>query len=91
MAWLTALVVLAAVLTLVGHGLYRASLWAGDRGWIYNKHNPRPRGSGTLGLLEQIYQPGIEHVIDERSSEQTRAERDESGDKPEAGFSSADA
>lgn len=61
------------------------SHWAGERGWIYNKHNPRPRGLGTLGLLEEIYQPSIQHVIEERSSERARGSQDESGDKPEAG------
>jgi hypothetical protein len=58
---------------------------AGERGWVFNKHNPRPRGGGTLGLLESIYQPSIEHVIEERSSERARGSQDESGDKPEAG------
>jgi hypothetical protein len=58
---------------------------AGERGWVFNKHNPRPRGSGTLGFLESIYQPSIEHVIEERSSERARGSQDESGDKPEAG------
>ncbi len=58
---------------------------AGERGWVYNKHNPRPRGIGTLGLLEEIYQPSIQHLIEERSSERARGSQDESGDKPEAG------
>jgi hypothetical protein len=60
-----------------------SSRWAGERGWVYNKYNPRPRGSGSLGLLESIYQPSIEHVIEERSSERARGSRDESGDDPE--------
>jgi hypothetical protein len=62
------------------------SRWAGQRGWVYNKHNPRRRGGGTLGLLESIYQPSIEHVIEERSSERGRGSQDESGDKPETGL-----
>jgi hypothetical protein len=49
------------------------------RGWIYNRHNPRPPGGGTLGLLEEIYQPSIRHVIEERSSERARGSQDESG------------
>ena len=61
------------------------SRWAGERGWVYNRHNPRPRGVGSLGLLESIYQPSIEHVIEERSSEKARGSQEESGDKPEAG------
>lgn len=58
---------------------------AGERGWVYNRFNPRPRRGGTLGLLESIYQPSIEHVIEERSSERARGSRDESGETPEAG------
>jgi len=61
------------------------SRWAGEHDWVYNKYNPRPLGSGTLGLLEAIYQPSIEHVIEERASERVRGSQDESGDKPEAG------
>ena len=61
------------------------SRWAGERGWVYNKHNPRPRGVGTLGMLEEIYQPSIRHVIEERSSEKARGSQDESGEDPEPG------
>lgn len=60
---------------------------AGERGWVYNRYNPRPRGGGTLGLLEEIYQPSIEHVIEERSSEAARGSQDDSGDKPDPGGS----
>lgn len=55
--------------------------WAGKRGWVYNKHNPRPPGAGyTAGTFEEVFQPGIEHVVDERESERIRADQDESGD-----------
>ena len=65
--------------------LVLSSRWVGERDWVYNKHNPRPRGVGSLGLLEEIYQPSIQHVIEERSSERARGSQDESGDKPLAG------
>jgi hypothetical protein len=52
---------------------------------VYNRYNPRPRGIGTLGLLESIYQPSIEHVIEERASEKARGNRDDSGEEPEPG------
>lgn len=61
------------------------SRWAGERDLVYNRYNPRRRGGGTLGLLEAIYQPAIEHVIEERSSERARGSRDESGEKPDPG------
>ena len=55
---------------------------AGERGGVYNRFNPRPRGSGTLGMLEEVYQPAIRHVIEERSSQRARGSQDESGDPP---------
>jgi len=61
------------------------SRWAGERGYVYNRYNPRPRRLGTLGLLETIYQPSIEYAIGERSSERARGAQDESGEKPEPG------
>ena len=75
-----------AVLAFIGFAVHLFALWAGRRNWIYYKNNPRPPGSGPLGFVEQIYQPNIEHVIEERSSERGRASQDESGDKPDAGF-----
>jgi hypothetical protein len=57
---------------------------AGERGWVYNRHNPRRRGGGTLGL-EAMFQPSIEHVIEERSAEARRGSQDESGDPPDPG------
>lgn len=59
------------------------SRWAGERGLVYNRYNPRPRGLGSLGLLESIYEPEIEYVIEERSSERARGSQDESGEGPE--------
>lgn len=53
---------------------------AAERGWVYNRYNPRPKGGGSLGLLEEIYQPSIRHVIEERSSEKARGSQDESGE-----------
>ena len=87
MPWYLTLTIVLAVIAAVVIGMRRLSRYAGGRGWVYNKHNPRPRGGGTLGLLESIYQPSIEHVIEERASEKHRGSQDESGDKPEAGRS----
>ena len=68
-----------------------ASIWAsnsrmaGERGWVYNRFNPNRRGGGTLGLLEEIYQPSIQYVIEERSDQAARGGQNESGDKPDPG------
>jgi hypothetical protein len=59
------------------------SRWLAERGWVHNKHNPRPAGGGTVGLLEEIYQPSIRHVIEERSEQKARGSQDASGDDPD--------
>jgi hypothetical protein len=77
--------VVGAVLISIGYAVHHFSRMAGERDWIYNKHNPRPRGGGTLGLLEEIYQPSIQYVVEERSSQKARGSQHESGDKPTPG------
>jgi len=74
--------VLVVVLLLVG---VANSRWAGRKGWVYNTHNPRPRGAGMPRLLDEIYQPGVEHVIEEEASQATRADHDDSGDTTDPG------
>jgi hypothetical protein len=59
------------------------SRWAGRRGWVYNKHNRRPRGVGMPKILDENYQPSVEHVIEQEASERTRADRSESGETGE--------
>ena len=76
---LVVLVILASVLAL---GAIANSRWAAKRGWVFNKHNPRPTGSGVPMMLDEIYQPSISHVIEEQTSESIRADQIESGDKP---------
>lgn len=75
-------IVLAVVTVALVLAAIALSRWAGRRGWVYNKHNPRPAGSGAPMMLDELYQPSIEHVIEEQSSEAIRADQTESGDKP---------
>ena len=76
----TLVVVVVAVL-LIGYGLHRAALFADRRGWLYYRTKPRLKGS-TLGLLEEIYNPAMTHVIDEQQENRSIADQDESGDPP---------
>ncbi len=63
-----------------GYGLHRAALWAEGRGWIYYRRDrPRPL---PMGILEELYQPSIEHTVVELSDEAIRAEHEESGADP---------
>lgn len=73
------ILVLAVVLVAVSN-----SRWVGHKGWVYNKHNPRPPGVGMPKILDEIYQPSIEHVIEHEASERTKADRSESGDTGDA-------
>ena len=76
-----AIIFIVIVVGAIGFGVLASTRWAGERGWVYNKHNPRPPGVGYMpGALEQSLHPGIEHVVDEQQAERIRADQDESGD-----------
>lgn len=72
-----------ALLVAVGmgvvYGLHRLALRADERGWIFYKTKPRLKGS-SLGLVESIYNPAMEHVMEERGSERARGSHEEGGD-----------
>lgn len=81
MPW-TVLTVGLLVIAAVGaalYGLHRFALWAEARGWIYYKTKRRPPGAG-LGLIGQLYQPSIEHKVEEQQSQRIKADQAESGD-----------
>lgn len=75
MKWL--LIVGAVLIALFA--LHQAALWADRRGWIFYKTKPKFRGS-SLGLIESVYNPAMEHVVEERGGERARGSQDESGD-----------
>lgn len=79
MGWILIGLLVAVVAVVVVAAIHRLALWADARGWIFYKTKPRFRGS-SLGLIEEIYHPAHEHVIDEEKSEQERADVDESGE-----------
>jgi len=63
--------------------------WADRRGWVYyrNQGRPPPR---SLGLLEEIYQPSITHVIEHEIEEDSIADTTESGETPDPGHEDHD-
>lgn len=78
-----AALVVGALAIGLAFGIFASSRWAGERGWFYNRHNPRPPGVGLQqGGFDEIYQPSVRHVIEEEASERIRADQDESGDEP---------
>ena len=80
MGWL----IVAGLVLALGYGLHRLALWADGRGYVYYKTKPKFKGS-SLGLIEGIYNPSVEHVVEERAGERARGSQDESGGKPGAG------
>ena len=80
MGWL----IVAGLVLALGYGLHRLALWADGRGYIYYKTKPKLKGS-SLGLIEGIYNPSVEHVVEERAGERARGSQDESGGKPGPG------
>lgn len=75
------LFIVAVAIALCLYGLHRLALWAERRGWLYYKNKKRPPGVG-LGLLAPIYNPALQHVIEEGQSQRVRGEQDESGADP---------
>jgi hypothetical protein len=75
MGWFLLVVLALAVV----FAIHRLALWADRRGWVFYKTKPRFRGS-SLGLIEEMYHPAHQHVIEEETSEQERADVDESGE-----------
>ncbi len=77
-----------AVLALL-YAIHRLALWADSNGWIYYKTKPKFRGS-SLGLIEAVYNPAIEHVVEERGGERARGSQDDSGDDDPPNLNEAD-
>lgn len=75
------LTVLAFVLVLLVVGLVATWRWAGRKGWVYNKHNPRPRRKAIpFAPFDELYRPSVEHFVEEQASEHAQRDQDESGD-----------
>ena len=72
------LLLTAAVVALVAYGVHRLLRWAERRGYVYYLEKP-DRRPPSLGLLDEIYVPDMEHVVEESASQHVRAEDDESG------------
>lgn len=68
-------VVVLAIVALIVH-LFLT--WFEKRGWVYYRSADRPRPQ-SLGLLEEIYQPSITHVVEQDVTEDTEADQPESG------------
>lgn len=71
---------IAALVTAIFYGLHRLALVAESKGWIF--YRTRPPRVRTLGLFEEVFDPRVEYVVAEQSSEAIRADQDDSGEGP---------
>ena len=74
-----AIVATLVVLTVAAGTVHLVLTWMERRGWVYYRTKDRPRPS-SLGLVEEIYQPSIEHGTEATTGERSRADQAESGD-----------
>ena len=72
------LAILAVVLGLVA--LDRLALWMASRGWIrWRRSEPSSGGGAMAGVLtefQQIVEPSVRHVIEDRQERHARADED---------------
>ena len=73
---------IAGALIILLYVIHRLALWADKRGWLFYRTKPRFKGS-SLGLIESVYNPAMEHVVEERGGERARGSQEESGDDPD--------
>ena len=81
MSWTFVLILVAGFFAL--YGLHRLALWAESKGWIYYRTKRMPPGAAGMAMMEvnQIFEPKVEHVLEEMRSENIRAEETESGEE----------
>jgi hypothetical protein len=68
-----------AVLGLVAFATHLLLTSFNKRGWVYYRNAEAPKGS-SLGLLEEIDQPSVTHVIDQQTVEDSVRDQSESTD-----------
>jgi hypothetical protein len=78
--WALAAILVACLAGL--YGLHRLALWAESKGWIYYRTKRMPPGAAGMAMMEvaQVFEPGIEHVVEELRSETVRGEATDTGD-----------
>lgn len=78
------IVAILGVLAVAALAVHLLLTWMDRRGWIWYRTKDRPR-PGSLGLLEEIYQPSVEHVIEQAVTEETEADQAALGEPDDGG------
>jgi hypothetical protein len=69
---------IVVTLGIAGLAVHLLLTWMDRRGWVWYRNPGRGRPS-SLGLLEEIYQPSVEHSIEQTIEDETLADQAESG------------
>lgn len=69
-----AVVLMLSIVPLLTHLLLT---WFERRGWVYYRSTERPRPK-PIGLIDEIFQPSMTHVIDHETHEDSLRENSES-------------
>lgn len=74
-------VLIGLAVSAVLYGVHRLAIYADGKGWIYYRTKP-PAGAGSRAIMRAsaVFDPTIEHVIEEVTSD--RLVIDESGEPP---------
>lgn len=83
MPWLLAIGVVAT-LGLIAFTTHLLLTFFNRRGWVYYRNPEAPKGR-TLGLIEEIYQPSVTHIVDQQALEESSKDQTESGDPDNPG------
>jgi hypothetical protein len=73
------LVGIVFVLAVAALAVHLLLTWMDRRGWVWYRNPNRGRPT-PLGLVEEIYQPSVEHAIEQAIEDETIADQDATGE-----------
>jgi len=74
--WIVVAVGVVVALVLAAGSVHLLLTWANRRGLVWYRDDVRPPPR-SLGLLEEIYHPSVEHVVEYEAGEEARADHAE--------------
>ncbi len=78
MNWIL-IVGVVVVLGIMAFATHLLLTWFEKQGWVYYRSTERPRPK-PIGMLDEIYQPSMTHVVDQETLEDSLKDQTESGD-----------
>jgi hypothetical protein len=68
------------VLIVAAASVHLVLTWMARRGWVWYRVQDRPRPS-SVGLVEEIHQPSVEHPTEQQVIQNAEADQTESGEE----------